>query len=261
MIDQKIKNRIEEKIASKDNLLNIYFTAGFPGIEDTRKVITNLVNSGVDMIEIGLPYSDPIADGEVIQKSSTQALRNGMNTSLLFQQLEGVRDEVDVPFIIMGYFNAMLQYGIEEFCQKCNSIGIDGIIMPDLPIETYENEYKTIFEKYQLNFICLITPQTSTERIKKIDSVSSGFIYAVSSASTTGKTDGFGSEQINYFKRIQSMNLKNKCMVGFGIKDQQSFSQVCQYAKGGIIGSAFIKFLEENGVDRTDEFVKNIRFE
>ena len=259
MIDQKIKTRIEEKIASKNNLLSIYFTAGFPKVNSTVEIIQQLEQSGVDLIEIGLPYSDPIADGEVIQKSSKKALENGMSTQLVFQQLEGIREKVEIPLIIMGYFNAMLQYGVEEFCQKCNSIGIDGIIMPDLPVEVYENEYKTIFEKHQLNFICLITPQTSTERIKKIDAVSSGFIYAVSSTSTTGKTDGFGVNELDYFKRFSQLELKNKFMVGFGIKDNKSFSQVCQYAKGGIIGSAFIKFLDKNGSKNIPKFINSVK--
>lgn len=255
-----IKNRIQEKISTKDNLLSIYFTAGFPQLQDTRKVISNLAEAGVDMIEIGLPYSDPIADGEVIQKSSTQALQNGMSTSLLFQQLKGIREEIEIPLIIMGYFNAMLQFGVEKFCRTCADLGIDGIIMPDLPVEVYEKDYKDIFEKYELNFICLITPQTSEERIRKIDQVSTGFIYMVSTASTTGKTSGFGPQEMDYFKRIKNMNLKNKCIVGFGIKDQKSFSQVCQYAKGGIIGSAFIQFLRENGTDKIDEFIQSIQF-
>jgi len=210
------------------------------------------------MIEIGLPFSDPLADGPTIQESSTQALYNGMTTKLLFEQLTAIRQTVKIPLIIMGYFNPMLQYGVEEFCQKCAEIGIDGLIIPDLPVAIYAENYKAIFEKYGLINVFLITPQTSDERIRFIDSVSNGFIYMVSSASVTGSQSGFGSSQESYFKRIADMNLKNPQIVGFGISDKTSFNQATQYAKGAIIGSAFIKNLTENGVSSIGEFVGGI---
>ncbi len=252
-------NRIDKVLSSKSNLLSIYFTSGFPKIEDTIPTMKALQSAGVDMLEIGLPFSDPLADGPVIQQSSQVALQNGMSTEKLFQQLENIRDEINIPLIAMGYFNAMFQYGVEKFCQRCASLGIDGIIMPDLPLDVYEKEYKSIFEANGLHFICLITPQTSEERIRKIDEISKGFIYMVSTASTTGKSDGFGEEQTSYFKRIQSMNLKNPCIVGFGIKEKKSFEQACTYAKGGIIGSAFIKHVEKHGVENIDRFIKEIK--
>lgn len=252
-------NRIDQRLAAKKEVLSIYFTAGFPNLEDTIPTMQALQNAGVDMLEIGLPYSDPLADGPVIQKSSQKALKNGMSTDKLFEQLEGIREKIHIPLIAMGYFNAMFRYGVEEFCKHCEAVGIDGIIMPDLPLDIYQREYKSIFEKHQLHFICLITPQTSEERIRKIDALSNGFIYMVSSASTTGNSGGFGEDQTTYFKRIQAMNLRNQCVVGFGIKDEKSFQQCTSYAKGGIIGSAFINYVEANGVEKCGEFIKNIR--
>ena len=208
------------------------------------------------MVEIGLPFSDPLADGPTIQASSTQALKNGMTTELLFKQLKDIRKSVDIPLIIMGYFNPMFQYGIEAFCKKCSEIGIDGLIIPDLPVDVYHEEYQAIFEKYGLINVFLITPQTSDERILYIDSISNGFIYMVSSASTTGAQSGFGDEQTNYFERIADMDLKNPQVIGFGISDNKTFTQATDYAKGAIIGSAFIKHLTTNGVDEIDAFVK-----
>ena len=210
------------------------------------------------MIEIGLPFSDPLADGPTIQASSTQALKNGMTSEKLFEQLKDIRKTVNIPLIIMGYFNPMLQYGVEAFCKKCQEIGVDGLIIPDLPVDVYHEEYKAIFEKYGLINVFLITPQTSVERINYIDSISNGFIYMVSSASTTGAKSGFGDEQTNYFKRIASMKLNNPQIVGFGISNNETFAQATQYAKGAIIGSAFIKHLTNNGVDKIDSFVKQI---
>lgn len=252
-------NRIEKRLAENKEVLSIYFTAGFPSINDTVPSMLALQNAGVDMLEIGLPYSDPLADGPVIQKSSQTALKNGMSTEKLFEQLDGIRTKIHIPLIVMGYFNAMYQYGVEAFCERCSSIGIDGIIMPDLPLEVFENEYLPIFKKYHLNFICLITPQTSEERIQKIDRLSKGFIYMVSTASTTGNSDGFGEEQRNYFKRIKDMNLTNPCIVGFGIKDEISFKQATKFANGGIIGSAFINHVKEKGINAIEDFVQMIR--
>ncbi|MGM0391446.1 MAG: tryptophan synthase subunit alpha [Bacteroidota bacterium] len=252
-------NRINKTLNGDKKLLSIYFTAGYPNLEDTTKIIKGLETSGVDFIEIGLPFSDPLADGPTIQKSSTRALKNGMTTNKLFDQLKNIRDTVKIPLIIMGYFNPMLQFGIEKFCQKCQEAGIDGLIIPDLPVDVYNEEYKSIFETYGLLNIFLITPQTSEERIRFIDSVSSGFIYMVSSASVTGSTKGFGEETKAYFKRISGMNLKNPQIIGFGINDKESFNQATEFASGAIIGSAFVKHLTENGTEKISGFVKDIR--
>ncbi len=251
-------NRINQKIKENKKLLSIYFTAGYPNIEDTVTIIQNLENAGVDMIEIGLPFSDPLADGPTIQASSTQALKNGMTTKLLFEQLKDIRKTITIPLIIMGYFNPILQFGVEVFCKQCAETGIDGLIIPDLPVDVYNDKYKTIFEKYGLINVFLITPQTSDERIKFIDSISNGFIYMVSSASITGSQSGFGNTQTNYFKRIADKNLKNPQIVGFGISDSKTFNQATEDTKGAIIGSAFIKFLSNNSVNTIDKFVKQI---
>lgn len=251
-------NRIQQKLQEDKKLLSIYFSAGYPNVNDTVQIIQDLEKSGVDMIEIGLPFSDPLADGPTIQESSTQALYNGMTTKLLFEQLAAIRQTVKIPLIIMGYFNPMLQYGVEEFCQKCAEIGIDGLIIPDLPVAIYAENYKAIFEKYGLINVFLITPQTSDERIRFIDSVSNGFIYMVSSASVTGSQAGFGNTQEDYFKRIANMNLKNPQIVGFGINNRETFTQATQYAKGAIIGSAFIQNLTEKGVSSIGTFVREI---
>lgn len=251
-------NRINQKLQEDKKLLSIYFTAGYPELDDTVTIIQNLEKSGVDMIEIGLPFSDPLADGPTIQASSTQALKNGMTTDVLFKQLKDIRKSVNIPLIIMGYFNPILQYGVEAFCKKCAEIGIDGLIIPDLPIEVYNEAYKTVFEKNKLLNIFLITPQTSGERIRFIDSVSNGFIYMVSSASVTGNSSGFGEEQTQYFKRIANMKLKNPQIVGFGISDNKTFLQATQDAKGAIIGSAFIKHLSKFGTNKIPEYIKQI---
>jgi len=252
-------NRIHQKLQENKKLLSIYFTAGYPALEDTIKVIKQLEKSGVDMIEIGLPFSDPLADGPTIQDSSTAALKNGMTTNKLFEQLEDIREEVTIPLIIMGYFNPMMQYGIEAFCAKCKEVGIDGLIIPDLPVAEYDAHYRTTFEKYDLSNVFLITPQTSEARVKFIDSVSNGFIYMVSSASVTGSTSGFGNTQSAYFDCIASYNLKNPQIVGFGIKDNKTFTQATKTSKGAIIGSAFIKMLTNDGLEGIETFIKGIR--
>ncbi len=252
-------NRINQKLQENKKILSIYFSAGYPSLNDTVQIIQDLEKNGVDMIEIGLPFSDPLADGPTIQASSTQALHNGMTTQVLFDQLAAIRKTVAIPLVIMGYFNPMLQYGVENFCLKCAEIGIDGLIIPDLPVDVYADEYKATFEKYGLKNIFLITPQTSDERIRYIDEVSNGFIYMVSSASVTGSQTGFGSIQENYFKRIADMTLKNSQIIGFGISNQETFNQATQFAKGAIIGSAFIKNLTDNGVGSIGKFVKAIR--
>lgn len=254
-----MENRIIQKLQENKKLLSIYFTAGYPNLNDTVQIIQDLEKSGVNMIEIGLPFSDPLADGPTIQKSSTIALKNGMSTERLFEQLKDIRKSVSIPLIIMGYFNPMLQYGVEAFCKKCSEIGIDGIIMPDLPLDVYQSDYKATFKKYGLINIFLITPQTSDERISQIDEASDGFIYMVSSASVTGSKSGFGNEQTDYFERIAKMNLKNPQIVGFGIKDAETFKQATKTAKGAIIGSAFIKHLTKNGIEDITSFIKGIR--
>ncbi len=252
-------NRINKKLQEDKMLLSIYFTAGYPNLNDTVSIIQNLEKSGVDMIEIGLPFSDPLADGPTIQASSTQALKNGMTTNILFNQLKNIRKTVNIPLIIMGYFNPILQYGVEAFCKKCQEVGIDGLIIPDLPVDVYHDDYKATFDKYGLINVLLITPQTSDERIRFIDSISNGFIYMVSSASTTGAQVGFGEEQTSYFKRIANMNLNNPQIVGFGISNNETFTQATKYAKGAIIGSAFIKHLSNDVVAGIDSFVKRIK--
>ncbi len=252
-------NRIHQKLSEDKKLLSIYFTAGYPQLEDTVTIIKSLEDSGVDMIEIGLPFSDPLADGPTIQASSTKALHNGMTTKKLFEQLKDIRETVNIPLIIMGYFNPMLQYGFEKFCADCKANGIDGLIIPDLPLAEYEEHYQHIFKKHNLTNVFLITPQTSNERIQQIDAASNGFIYMVSSASVTGSTSGFGNTQTDYFKRISDLKLKNPQIVGFGIKDKQTFKDATKYGKGAIIGSAFINHLTEKGVVTIPEFVKAIR--
>lgn len=248
-------NRIDQAfIDKKDRLLNVYFTAGYPNLEDTLSIAKALDQGGADLIEIGLPFSDPVADGPTIQASSTVALENGMTLNRLFDQLATLREHVKVPVLLMGYINPVLQYGFEAFCAKCAEVGIDGLILPDLPMYEYEEMYQSVLEKYGLYNVFLITPQTSEERIQKIDSLSKGFIYMVSSASTTGAKSGISTEQISYFQKIDSMGLKNKRLIGFGISDNKSFSKACEYADGAIIGSAFIKLLEE---DSSSENIKN----
>lgn len=252
-------NRIQQKLQQDKKLLSIYFTAGYPKIGDTVPILQELQKNGADMIEIGLPFSDPLADGPTIQASSNQALKNGMSTELLFEQLEGIRETVSIPLIIMGYFNPVLQYGVEAFCKKCQEIGIDGLILPDLPLAEYTEQYQPIFKKYGLINVFLITPQTSEARIRQIDSTSTGFIYMVSSSSTTGSKEGFGSEQETYFSRIAALSLINPQIVGFGISNALTFSAATKYANGAIIGSAFIKMLSEKGIEGIASFLTSIR--
>lgn len=251
-------NRIDSALAKNKKLISIYFTAGFPNLDDTVPIIKALEKSGVDMIEIGMPFSDPLADGPTIQDSSTQALKNGMHTQKLFDQIKSIRNEVSIPLIIMGYFNPIFQYGVEAFCKSCKKVGIDGLIIPDLPVDVYHKNYKSIFESYGLKNILLITPQTPESRVKYIDEVSDGFIYMVSSASTTGAKSEFGDTQENYFKRINDLKLKNPQIVGFGISNYDTFNAATTYAKGAIIGSAFIKYLKTNGTQNINKFIKTI---
>ncbi|MDB4024655.1 tryptophan synthase subunit alpha [Flavobacteriaceae bacterium] len=252
-------NRINKVLKEKKNILSIYFTAGYPNINDTEEIITKLSECDVDMIEIGLPFSDPLADGPTIQESSTIALNNGMNSIKLFDQLKEIRKKTDIPLIIMGYFNPLLQFGVEEFCKKCNTVGIDGLIIPDLPVEIFEKDYKHIFDENNLLNMFLITPQTSNKRIRFIDKVSKGFIYMVSSFSITGAVNSFDENQKKYFKRINSMDLNSKLLIGFGISNNKTFLDAIKNSRGAIIGSAFIKFIKNNGKENIAEFINSIR--
>lgn len=253
----RINKLFQEK---KERILSIYFTAGYPNLEDTVPMIQELVKNGVDLIEIGMPFSDPVADGPVIQHSSLIALQNGMSIRKLFEQLKDIRKTVGIPLILMGYINPVLQFGVEAFCQRCKEIGIDGLIIPDLPMDVYEEEFKSIFEANNLHNIFLITPQTSGERLRQIDEASSGFIYMVSSNATTGAKTSVSSFQKEYFERINSVSLKNPRLIGFGISNAETFEHACQYASGAIIGSAFVKALEDDLplTEKISRFIKSI---
>ncbi len=275
-----MNNRLTRLFAQKKTgVLNIYCTAGYPQLNSTVEVIKALQNNGADIIELGIPYSDPIADGPVIQQSNMQALQNGMTIKILFDQLHNLRKRPSLggvgeatPIILMGYLNPVLQFGIEKFCEAASKAGVDGIILPDLPMYEFETEYGQYFKKYDLHFIFLITPETGKERIRQIDKLSSGFIYAVSSSSTTGNdkqlTESCGqtddktvNAQESYFKKLQSLNLLNPVLVGFGIKDKKIFDAACTYTNGAIIGSAYINALKDTeDIDRTTkDFIKGIK--
>jgi tryptophan synthase alpha chain len=252
-------NSIQELFQKKgENLLSIYFTCGYPKLDDTTKVISALEKSGVDFIEVGLPYSDPIADGPTIQESSQKALENGINLDVIFKQLSAIKKTNKTPLVVMGYLNQLLKYGEDKFCKACVDCGIDTIIIPDLPMVEFENHYKELFDKYGITNVFLITPHTSADRIKKIDSYSKAFIYVVASASITGAKGKISNNQIEYFERIKAMNLQSKLIIGFGISDKNTFNTACSYANGAIIGSAFIKDLGVNGVRQIDDFIKPI---
>ncbi|MGC4039915.1 MAG: tryptophan synthase subunit alpha [Flavobacterium sp.] len=251
-------NRIQHKLSENKKILSIYFSAGFPNLNDTKSLIEKLAENSVDMIEIGLPFSDPLADGPTIQADSTQALKNGMSSELLFEQLKDIRQTVEIPLIIMGYYNPILQFGVENFVKKCQKIGIDGLIIPDLPLEIYLSEHKELFEKQGISMIFLITPQTSDERIRLIDANSNSFIYMVSSASVTGSRDSFDENQLTYFERIAAMNLKNSQVIGFGISNKTTFQQATKHQKGAIIGSSFIQFISNNEIANISNFISNI---
>jgi len=237
-------NRIEQLFKKKNkNILNVYCTAGYPQLDSTIDVMKSLQDNGADMIELGMPYSDPLADGPVIQASSTLALKNGMTIKKLFEQLRDFRKTIHLPVLLMGYMNPILQYGFERFCKDAASVGIDGLILPDLPQYEFESEYGEVIRHNGLDFVFLVTPETSENRVKKLDSLSTGFLYAVSSSSTTGK-DKKMEDVSGYLQKLKSMQLKNPIMVGFGIKDKQSFQAACGAAEGAIIGTAYIKALE-----------------
>jgi tryptophan synthase alpha chain len=254
-------NRIDKLFERKSSgILSVYMTAGYPNLKDTSIVIRELASNGVDLIEIGMPFSDPLADGPVLQECNQKALDNGMSLDVLFGQIEDIRESVDIPLILMGYLNPVLNYGFDRFCEKASSLGIDGMILPDLPLDEYEAGYKEICIKYGLHIIFLITPQTSKERIYRIASLSKGFLYMVSAASTTGVKSGFQPEQIEYFKRISEMQLPLPRLIGFGISSEQTFRQACRYANGAIIGSAFMKKLSGEGSlpQKISDFVKGL---
>ncbi|MFA9388998.1 MAG: tryptophan synthase subunit alpha [Prolixibacteraceae bacterium] len=256
-------NKLQQKFNDKkEGLLTVYFTAGYPNLEDTATIIKELDASGADIIEVGMPFSDPVADGPTIQVSNLKALQNGMNIQKLFDQLKAIKDEVTIPILLMGYINPVWKYGLERFMQACEDCGVSGLILPDIPLNEFVADYKPLYEKHHLSSVFLITPQTSNERIKAYDEVCNGFIYMVSSASTTGANKTIDQDkQILYFERVNSLNLKSPMQIGFNIKDKVSFAYATQYANGGIIGSAFIKKLAEEGdlKMKVSEFVKSIR--
>ncbi|WP_299822179.1 tryptophan synthase subunit alpha [uncultured Pontibacter sp.] len=257
-----MNNRLKTLFAAKQKgLLSVYFTAGFPALNDTEEIILELERNGVDLIEVGMPFSDPLADGPTIQASSAVALKNGMTITKLFEQLQHIRQKTQVPLVLMGYLNPVMQYGMERFGRKASEIGIDGVILPDLPLHQYVEEYKELFERYNLSKIFLITPQTPEQRIREIDSQSNGFIYMVSSASTTGKTVGLGEQSQAYFRRVANMQLQNPGVIGFGIHDKESFASACNHASGAIIGSAFVKALQQEGSlqKNIQSFIQSIR--
>ena len=255
-MEQISRDEISSLMLGDDKgLLSVYYTAGYPKLQSTMEMARYLQESGADLIEIGIPYSDPVADGPTIQESNQLALENGMTIDLLMQQLESMRDHLHIPVILMGYFNPILQYGLERFCSDCKQRGINGLIIPDLPIQEYLDNYKTLFESNGLHNVFLITPQTSEERIRWIDANSTSFIYAVSDASITGAKTGISDHQERYFARLQSMELTHPFLIGFGISDNNTFGKACKYARGAIIGSAFIRAIKQSS--ELSEAVRN----
>lgn len=260
MVQKNKMSRLKRIFQNKSKqVLNVYCTAGYPTLESTISVMKALQNNGADIIELGMPYSDPLADGAVIQASSSKALANGMSIETLFNQLKDFRKEITLPVVLMGYMNPVLQYGFEKFCADAALAGVDGLILPDLPEYEFETEYGAIIKKYGLDFIFLVTPETSEERVRKLDSLTSGFLYAVSSSATTGSNTNFDVVE-KYLQRLQSYQLKNPVLVGFGIKDKQTFEAASKYANGAIIGSAYIKALEgsTNVEQTTKDFLSSI---
>jgi tryptophan synthase alpha chain len=257
-----VKNRIEQLFEDKkEGILSVYFSAGFPKLSNTADIMTWLDEAGADIIEVGIPFSDPVADGPTIQESNKIALDNGISLKLIFEQLKEIRKEVSIPIILMGYINPVLQFGLDAFCKKCAEVGVDGLILPDLPMQEYLEDYRSAFEAYGLINVFLITPQTSESRVKEIDKNSRGFIYMVSSASTTGAKGDISDAQIAYFRRINSMDLKNPTLIGFGISNRETFDRACQHASGAIIGSAFINVLKKASNLEQDikAFIKEIK--
>ena len=255
-------NRIDELFIKKEKqILSVYFTAGYPYMDSTVEILKGLVLAGADMIEIGVPFSVPMADGSIIQNSNKIALKNGMNLKLLFQKLRGIRETIETPLIIMSYYNPVLSFGMGNFCKSCDETGIDGVIIPDLPPEIFLKEFKSLFKLHGLKNIMMISPRTDKNRIMEIDRLSEGFIYMVSSSSITGIKKGFAKEQTEYFDRVKKMKLINPVLIGFGVSDRKTFNLVCHYACGGIIGSAFIKTLDERNLRKASirNFIKEIR--
>ncbi|MDP4290424.1 MAG: tryptophan synthase subunit alpha [Bacteroidota bacterium] len=261
-------NRIDNLFQTKkNNILSIYFTAGFPNLNDTEEILLQLQNAGVDMVEVGMPFSDPMADGVVIQDSSHQALLNGMNLDILFDQLIKIKKEIRIPIILMGYFNPVFKYGVNNFCKKCVSAGVSGVIIPDLPLEVYLDEYAALFDQHELYYIPLVTPQTPDQRIAKLGMKSKGFIYMVSTASITGSRPNLENNH-DYFLRVRKILPETPLMIGFGIQDSNSFATANKYANGGIIGTAFIRTLKEASMKtdykeilshKIDAFIQSIR--
>ncbi len=255
-------NRLDQLFQhKKQNLLSVYFSAGHPGLHDTTEILLSLDKAGADIVEIGIPFSDPVADGPVIQASSHQALQNGMSLPLLFEQLKDIRKKTQIPIVLMGYLNPVLQFGIQAFCKKCKETGIDGAILPDLPPALYQQRYQQYFEEANLANILLVPPQTEDARILDLDNLSKGFLYIVAASSTTGTKQGFEPYQIEYFNRLKSLNLKTPTLIGFGISDQKSFQEACRFANGAIIGSAFIKALDAKGsiAEKVESFIRTIK--
>ena len=255
-------NRIQELFENKkERVLSIYFTAGFPKLEDTLPTMMAIEEAGADIIEIGIPYSDPIADGPTIQDSNMHALENGMTLKKLFQQLDTMRSHVKLPVVLMGYLNPIIQFGVAAFCKKCQEVGVDGLIIPDLPMQQYQDEFKLMFESHGLSNTFLISPQTSEARIKEIDNNSRGFIYMVSAHSITGAKKGISEEQIAYFQKVKQMGLQNPTLIGFGISDAESFSTASKYGNGAIIGSAFINVVKNSQDLRADiiSYIKSVK--
>jgi tryptophan synthase alpha chain len=261
LINRKM-NIISEVFNNKrGNILSVYFTAGFPKLEDTPVIMKSLQKAGADLIEVGIPFSDPVADGPTIQESNKIALDNGITLKKILKQLNDIKNDIQVPVILMGYLNPIYQYGFKNFCKDCLGTGVSGLIIPDLPVKEYLTSYKSVFERYGLVNIFLITPQTSEQRIREIDQISNAFIYMVSSASTTGAKKGLNDEQIVYFKRISEMQLKSPLLIGFGISDHESFMHASSYADGAIIGSAFIEILRKSNNLEKDiiVYVQNVK--
>ena len=257
-----MENRIDRLFREKGgDILSIYTTAGYPLRDDTAGIVLALQQHGADMIEIGIPFSDPLADGPVIQHSSQVALENGINLKYLFSQLHHIREKVHIPLVLMGYLNPLLQFGMEEFLKYCKDTGIDGTIIPDLPLDEYETRYIDLFNKYGVHLSLLITPHTSSDRIERIAGLSGGFIYMVANASTTGAKESIGKNQIAYFRRIKQMDLPRPTLIGFGISNHETFTTACKYASGAIIGSAFIRMLGAKGSldQKIGNFIHSIR--
>ena len=246
---------------SKKPLLSVFYTAGFPKLDDTSRIAESLEKAGADLIEIGIPFSDPVADGPTIQQSNKVALDNGITLQLIMKQVKEIRKSVNLPIILMGYLNPVMQYGIEKFAKDAAAAGIDGVILPDMPVPEYEREYRKIFEDAGLLLTFLISPTTSDERIRKIDGLSNGFIYAVSASSTTGAKSGFASEQVQYFERLKKMNLRNPFLIGFGISNRETFTEASKYSAGAIVGSAFVSMLRDSKNIEADvrNFVSDIK--